>query len=165
MPEARPMREVPMAPGYGPIGADEWASLHRRLMQMTPEERDAYRMEHYARLREVAKAAGIELPESPPWSVSPEQWARQRGEQMDRDWEAYRGRRAEPSMYWYPVPRGPWGAPYEGGDVWGAPQPTGDYWDLPAELPPRGYGPAPYSGAGNQDVPAQDSESWSRYPR
>jgi len=147
------MPQPPGPPGYSAAGEDEWTSLHRRMARMTPEERDAYRMEHYARLREVAKAAGIELPENPPWRLSPEERAKQRAEEMDAEWEAFRGSMpAEPPLHWRPMPSAPWSGQYEGGETY----PMGDRWSYPMEDPwsyPGGpgvqdVGPAPYPDYG-----------------
>ena len=41
---------------------------HRKKMQlMTPEERDAYRMQRYQEMRARAQEIGMEMPETPPW--------------------------------------------------------------------------------------------------
>ena len=55
---------------------------HRqKMMSMTPEERDAYRMERYQEMRERAQELGMELPETPPWKdrqiKMEEEWAKQ----------------------------------------------------------------------------------------
>ncbi len=54
---------------------------HRQKMQsMTPEERDAFRMERYQEMRERAQEIGMEMPETPPWkqrqSAMEEEWAK-----------------------------------------------------------------------------------------
>ncbi len=52
---------------------------HMQKMQtMTPEEREAYRMERYQEMRERATEIGLEMPETPPWQ--------QRKSQMEEEW-------------------------------------------------------------------------------
>lgn len=52
----------------------------QKMRSMTPEERDAYRMERYEEMRERAKEIGMELPENPPWknrqARMKEEWAK-----------------------------------------------------------------------------------------
>lgn len=52
---------------------------HMRKMQaMTPEEREAYRLERYQEMLERAKEIGVEMPETPPWKT--------RRAQMEQEW-------------------------------------------------------------------------------
>ncbi|MGD2083954.1 MAG: hypothetical protein PVF91_13405, partial [Chromatiales bacterium] len=52
----------------GTLMSAEEAAEHRAKMRgLSPEEREAYRDQQYAELRERARAKGMELPETPPW--------------------------------------------------------------------------------------------------
>ncbi|MCG8040963.1 MAG: hypothetical protein JAY72_06155 [Candidatus Thiodiazotropha endolucinida] len=59
---------------------DERRQQHEKMMNMTPEERDAYRQERYQKMREQAQQQGIEMPEMPPWvarkKAMEEEWAK-----------------------------------------------------------------------------------------
>lgn len=131
----------PPPPALAPAVGKDWAALRRQLQSMTPEERQRYREAHYRRLREVAKAAGIDLPETPPWDMTAEQRAAQIQPQRDALHEA------KPLVPW-PGYAGPehWGSAY--GPDWSA-RPAAPGYGHPYEP----YGWAPY-GAG----------PWGPYP-
>ncbi|MES9863077.1 MAG: hypothetical protein ABW157_20275 [Candidatus Thiodiazotropha sp. LLP2] len=46
---------------------EERMEHHRKMMNMSPEERDAFRQEHYQEMRDKAQQKGVEMPETPPW--------------------------------------------------------------------------------------------------
>ncbi len=132
----------PPPPALGAAPGDDWTALHRRLQTMTPEQRRRYREAHYQRLREVAKAAGIELPETPPWDMTAEQRAAQIQEQRDAFSES--------------LSRMPWPG-YTEPEQWGMPYgPERGAW--PA-APGYGYPQERYFGWG-----PYDSGPWSPYP-
>ncbi|MCG7898163.1 MAG: hypothetical protein JAY85_06860 [Candidatus Thiodiazotropha weberae] len=60
--------------------ADERRQHHEKMMNMSPEERDAYRQERYQKMREQAQQQGVEMPETPPWvarqKAMAEEWAK-----------------------------------------------------------------------------------------
>ena len=60
---------------------EERMRQHEKMMNMTPEERDAERQAHYQEMQERAKAMGVELPQTPPWeqrqAMMDEAWAKQ----------------------------------------------------------------------------------------
>ncbi len=64
--------DLPAVPPWEEQRANKAEMMERqaKLRQMTAEQREAYRNEHYKQLRERAKAAGVELPETPPWQES-----------------------------------------------------------------------------------------------
>jgi hypothetical protein len=51
---------------------------HQKMMNMSPEERDAFRLERYQEMREKAQQQGVEMPETPPWQA--------RKQAMDDEW-------------------------------------------------------------------------------
>ena len=53
----------------------------QKMQSMTPEEREAYRMERYQEMRERASEIGMEMPETPPWQ--------QRKSQMEEEWQKH----------------------------------------------------------------------------
>jgi hypothetical protein len=48
----------------------------KKMHSMTPEERDAIRMERYQEMRERAAEKGMELPETPRWKLREDEWAK-----------------------------------------------------------------------------------------
>jgi hypothetical protein len=77
LPETPPWqeREAMMAP---PPEMQKRMEHMKKMQAMTPEERDAFRMERYQEMRERAAEIGMELPETPPW--------KQRQAMMDAEW-------------------------------------------------------------------------------
>jgi hypothetical protein len=68
------MPAPPAMPDYQGPTAQEWEAMRRereamreKIKNMTPEEREAMREEHWKKMRERAAARGIEMPEAPPW--------------------------------------------------------------------------------------------------
>lgn len=59
--------ESPPWEGHRRLTQEEIADYKARMRKITPEDREAYREEHYQKLRERARAAGLELPDAPPW--------------------------------------------------------------------------------------------------
>jgi pyruvate/2-oxoglutarate dehydrogenase complex dihydrolipoamide acyltransferase (E2) component len=126
---------------------------HMKKMQaMTPEERDAYRMERYEEMRERAAEIGMELPENPPWkdrqTMMDEEWAKQReiiNNMTDEERAACHAMHRRHMMEMGPGPmrRGPGMYP---------PAPA---YDAPARGYGGGYGPYPYGPRGNYWEPNQ----------
>ena len=68
------MPTPPAIPDYQGPSAEEWEAMRKerqamreKFKNMTPEEREAMREEHWKKMRERAAARGIDMPESPPW--------------------------------------------------------------------------------------------------
>jgi hypothetical protein len=98
------------------------------MQRMSPEQRMDYRDAHYQRLCDVAREAGIELPETPPWKMTPGQ----RAEAQARQMEAARAR-----MESMPAPAY---GPASGFDAYPAPD-FGPGW---GPYGPGPWGPYPY---------------------
>ena len=128
---------------------------HMQKMQaMTPEEREAFRMERYQEMRERAAEIGMELPENPPW--------KDRQAQMDEEWakqqEIIKGMTDEERAACHAMHRrhmremAPMGqGPRMRGPAMYPPAPN---YDAPARGY-GGYGPYPYGPMGNYWEPAQ----------
>jgi hypothetical protein len=78
LPENPPWRSSQMTsfrPSWG-----ERREHHQQMMNMSPEERDAYRMARYQEMRERAQESGVEMPGTPPWmarrQVMEDEWAK-----------------------------------------------------------------------------------------
>ena len=58
----------------------ERRARHQKMMNMSPEERDAYRLEHFQTMREQALSQGVQMPETPPWvarrQAMEDEWAK-----------------------------------------------------------------------------------------
>ncbi|MGD8588454.1 MAG: hypothetical protein PVG22_06435 [Chromatiales bacterium] len=165
LPESPPWqdREAMMAP---PPKMQKRMEHMQKMQALTPEERDAYRMERYQEMRERAAEIGMELPETPPWkqrqAMMEEEWAAQQEiikgmtdeeraachamhRRHMRDMGPSPMRRGGPGMY---PPAPGYDAPAPGYD---APAPG---YDAP---PPGygGYGPYPYGPRRNYWEPVQ----------
>jgi hypothetical protein len=124
---------------------------HRKKMQsMTPEEREAFRMERYQEMRERATEMGMELPETPPWKA--------RQEAMDAEWakhqEVIKGMSDEERAACHAMHRRHMMQDGPGGMGPGAMGPGGmgrGYGPGPG----YGYGPGPWGPRGNFWDPAQ----------
>lgn len=128
---------------------------HRQKMQsMTPEERDAYRMERYQEMRERGQEIGMEMPETPPW--------KQRQSAMEEEWAkhqaAIEGMSEEERAACHAMHRrhmrqaGP-GSMMRGPDMQ-RPMYQGQMPDMQrpvfqGQMPGYGYGPGPYGPGGN----------------
>ena len=131
--------------GAGPLVSPEERRAHREAMRdMTPEQREAFRLQRYQELRERAKEQGVDLPETPPWKARQEAMAKHMEvfqAMSDEQKEACRsmGRGGRGMMG-----PGPGAAP--GNRPWGPPP----WMDDAAEqgggygYPPAGYGYGPY---------------------
>ena len=127
---------------------------HMKKMQaMTPEEREAYRMQRYQEMRDRAAEIGIDMPESPPW--------KERQAKMDEEWakqqEIIKGMTDEERAACHAMHRrhmremGP--GPRMRGQGMYPPAPA---YDAPTPAPGYGgYGPYPYGPRGNYWEPAQ----------
>jgi hypothetical protein len=67
------------------MSAEEHRAHWEKMRNASPEERAALREQHWAEMRERAAAAGMTLPETPPWKE-----AEQRREARQAQWETYR---------------------------------------------------------------------------
>lgn len=56
-----------MGPGRMLMSDEERQANRAAMMNMSPEERAAFRDKHYQQMRERAEAQGVSLPETPPW--------------------------------------------------------------------------------------------------
>ena len=65
---------------------DEERQAHlEKMRNMTPEERQAMRDQHWEDMRQRAQEQGVEMPETPPWKQ-----AEQRRAEMKARWDSYR---------------------------------------------------------------------------
>ncbi|MCG7932545.1 MAG: hypothetical protein N0C88_16925 [Candidatus Thiodiazotropha lotti] len=134
---------------------DERRQHHEKMMNMSPEERDAYRQERYQKMREQAKQQGIEMSETPPWVA--------RKKAMEEEWAKHQAviegmtdeeRAACHAMHrrhmGHGMGRGHGMGPGHGKACGqGCQGPYGNPGAMPApRYPGYGYGPAPY-GQGN----------------
>ncbi|MES9941824.1 MAG: hypothetical protein ABW121_14880 [Candidatus Thiodiazotropha sp. 6PLUC7] len=59
---------------------DERMEHHQKMMNMSSEERDAFRQQRYQEMREKAQQQGLEMPETPPWvarrQAMEDEWAK-----------------------------------------------------------------------------------------
>jgi len=150
LPERPPWqdREAMMAP---PPEMQKRMEHMKKMQAMTPEERDAYRMERYEEMRERAAEIGIELPENPPW--------KDRRAKMDEEWakqqEIIKGMTDEERAACHAMHRrhmmemGP--GPMKRGPGMYPPRPN---YDAPSPGY-GGYGPYPYGPRGNYWEPVQ----------
>jgi hypothetical protein len=77
--------ELPETPPWK-LMSEEEREVRREVMRtLTPEQREQMREQHWAEMRERAKAQGMEMPETPPWKQ-----AEQRRKEMREKWESYR---------------------------------------------------------------------------
>lgn len=77
--------ELPATPPWK-LMTDEERQAHReKVRNMTPEDRQAMRDQHWQEMRQRAKERGVEMPETPPWKQ-----AEQRRKEMNARWEAYK---------------------------------------------------------------------------
>ncbi|MCG7919954.1 MAG: hypothetical protein N0C81_18710 [Candidatus Thiodiazotropha lotti] len=134
---------------------DERRQHHEKMMNMSPEERDAYRQERYQKMREQAQQQGIEMPETPPWvarkKAMEEEWAKH---QVVIEGMTDEERAACHAMHrrhmGHGMGRGHGMGPGHGKACGhGCQGPYGNPGAMPApRYPGYGYGPAPY-GQGN----------------
>lgn len=122
---------------------------HMKMMQaMSPEDRDAYRMQRYQEMRERATELGIDMPENPPWKerqqAMADAWAKHseviKG-MTDEERDACHAMMRKEMIESAPGPmgRGMLGRPFDG--------------------PGYGYGPGPYGpGPWGNDFWAPDQQ-------
>jgi len=65
--------------GYGMMSQQEREQFRERMRSMTPEQRQAYRLEHHERMRERAQAQGFDIEDLPPTAAGPQ------GGKMNKD--------------------------------------------------------------------------------
>ncbi|MDJ0805763.1 MAG: hypothetical protein QNJ78_02930 [Gammaproteobacteria bacterium] len=120
---------------------------HRqKMLSMTPEEREAYRMERYQEMRDRASEIGMEMPETPPWK---DRQAR-RDEEWAKHQEVIKGMTDEERAACHAMQRrhmrqmGVGNKMRQGGGMYPPPVFQG-------QLPGYGYGPGPgaYAPPGN----------------
>jgi hypothetical protein len=138
--------------------ADERRQHYEKMMSMSPEERDAYRLERYQKMREQAQQQGIEMPETPPWVVRKkameEEWAKHQAviEGMTDDERAACHAMHKRHRMGHGMGRGYGMGPGHGQACgYGCQGPYGNPAGMSApapRYPGYGYGPAPY-GQGN----------------
>ncbi|MET0090048.1 MAG: hypothetical protein ABW068_08525 [Candidatus Thiodiazotropha sp.] len=129
---------------------------HRnKMMSKTPDERDAYRQERYAEMRNRAEDMGVEMPETPPWEA--------RKQAMDEQWAEHQKimqgmtdeqRAACHSMMQRHRGMGPGQGMGMGLGRGMGPQGWSQPGMMPYGQPGYGYGPGPY-GQGNFWNPEQ----------
>jgi hypothetical protein len=128
---------------------------HRKKMQsMTPEERDAYRLERYQDMRQRAEEIGIDLPETPPWkdlrTRMDDEWAKQQeviNGMTDEERAACHAMHRRHMQEMGPGP-GPMNPMMRGQGMYPPPA-----YEAPAQG--YGYGPYPYGPRGNYWEPNQ----------
>jgi hypothetical protein len=166
-------------PDYQGPSAAEWEAMRKereamreKLKNMTPEERQALREEHWKKMRARAAERGIEMPETPPWKEAEARYkaAKEQYEKYKKIVDAmseeqqeaarallgdcagrHAGRPLGPNLpqggYGYgPAGGYPGYGPYQGGQ--GPMQPPMPWYEG-ADAPPPGPGAAPSKGAAN----------------
>jgi hypothetical protein len=132
-----------MGPGRMLMSDEERRATRAAMMTMTPEERQAFREQHYQEMRERAQAKGIELPETPPWKQAAPMPPAPPAPPAT-DWakiqEIIAGMSPEELEACMTLQRGAMGGPMQ------APQPVVP--PEPGYAPPYGYGPGPGFGRG-----------------
>lgn len=120
-----------------------------KLQAMTPEEREAFRMERYQEMRERAAEIGMELPETPPWkdrqSLREEQWA--------KHMEVIKGMTDEERAACHAMHRRHMRQKMRPGPIMRGRGMYPPAYEAPA--PGYGYGPTPYGPRGNYWQPDQ----------
>lgn len=134
---------------------EERMEHHKKMQSMTPEERDAFRIERYQEMRDRATEMGMELPEAPPWKA--------RQEAMDAEWakhqEVIKGMSDEERAACHAMHRrhmmqdGPGGM--GPGGMGPGPMGPGGMGRGYGPGPGYGYGPVPWGPRGNFWDPAQ----------
>ncbi len=134
-------------------------SIERKCMSMTPQERDAYRLERYQEMRQRAEEIGVDLPETPPWmdrqARMDDEWAKQQEviqgmtDEERAACHAMHRRHMREMMGPGPGPGpGPMKPMMRGQGMYPPPA-----YEAPA--PGYGYGPYPYGPRGNYWEPNQ----------
>ena len=77
--------EMPETPPWKLMNNEERQAHWKKMRNMTPEERQAMRDQHWQEMRQRALKQGIEMPETPPWKQ-----AEQRRAEMKARWDSYR---------------------------------------------------------------------------
>lgn len=141
---------------------EERMQQHERMMSMTPQEMEAARAEHYQEMRERAKEAGVDLPETPPWeqrqSMMKDEWARQQavidGMTDEQRAACQAMHRRQMGMMWENPERPMMGRPGYGQGM--GPGMGRGMGMAPGMMGPGyGYGPDPYNGQQNFWYPNQ----------
>ena len=76
--------ELPAMPPWKLMTDEEYQAHREKMRNMTPEDRQAMRDQHWQEMRQRAKERGVEMPETPPWKQ-----AEQRRNEMKARWESY----------------------------------------------------------------------------